>query len=76
MPFHLQDLVQFNSRLLILLRTWSNCTFAQIASSAELFRFRKSLIGGSSSFTTTPILDPLKPTSEGGLKPADVSMHR
>ncbi|KAK4374140.1 hypothetical protein RND71_004817 [Anisodus tanguticus] len=44
-----QDLVDFNSRVLILLRTWRNCTFAQIASSAELFHFRKSLIGGSSS---------------------------
>ncbi|KAH0644357.1 hypothetical protein KY284_032241 [Solanum tuberosum] len=49
MPFHLQDLVEFNSRVLILLRTWSNCTSAQIASSAEPFHFRKSLIGGSSS---------------------------
>lgn len=44
-----QDLVDFNSRVLILLRTWSNCTFAQFASSAKLFHSRKSLIGGSSS---------------------------
>lgn len=44
-----QDLVEFNSRVLILLRTWSNCTFAQFALSAKLFHSRKSLIGGSSS---------------------------
>ncbi|CAN4077291.1 unnamed protein product [Withania somnifera] len=52
MPFNICyccDFVEFNSRVLISLRIWSNCTSAQIASSAELFHFRKSLIGGSSS---------------------------
>lgn len=44
-----QDPVNFNSKRIVLFRTWSKCAFSLNALGIELFHFRKFLIGDSSS---------------------------
>lgn len=43
-----QILLDFNSKGLLLLRTWSKCAFGQAATSIKFFHSRKCLIGGFS----------------------------